>query len=116
MKERDMTSIRRTVLDQMKRTGKKQSPISEQFWVLKTEKLQKKVTSFKEEAKAYILSNFRNAKDILLVLQLVNPRIDFKKKNVPKALEGDDKGKGIEEQMQTMRIKELNIKGRGCDK
>ena len=44
-------------------------------------------------------------KDVLSVLRLVNPLIDFKKKYAPKALEGDDKGKHIEEQMQTMRIK-----------
>ena len=74
---------------------------------LNTEKLKKKVTYeiFREKAKTYILSEFKNPKDVLPTLRLVDPLDGFKGKYAPKKLEGDAAKDDIEKEMQTLRIK-----------
>ena len=74
---------------------------------LKTERLQHKVTFeiFTEKLKTFILSDFKNPKDVLPTLRLVDPLIGFKARNAPAALSDQEKGEEIEQQMQSMRIK-----------
>ena len=69
---------------------------------LKTERLQHKVTFeiFTEKVKTLILSDFKNPKDVLPTLGLIDPLIGFKTKNAPLALSDKEKGEDIEQQMQ----------------
>ena len=65
---------------------------------LKMERLQHKVTFeiFTEKLKTFVLSDFKNPKDVLPILRLVDPLIGFKARNVPAALSDKEKGEDIE--------------------
>ena len=61
---------------------------------LKVEKLSKKFSFevFREKAKTYILSDFKNPKDVLpIITKMVDPMGDFNKSNAPDELTEEKK-------------------------
>ena len=74
---------------------------------LRSERLNKKKSFeiIKDKLKTFILSDFKNPRDIIPVIWLMHLMKDFKKKNAQKKLEDSEKGITVEEAMQQQRIK-----------
>jgi hypothetical protein len=71
---------------------------------LKTERLVHKKTFevFRDKLTTYILSEFNNAKDILLVLKkMIDPMDIFKQNNTPKGLSEEDEKNSVQQAMQS---------------
>ena len=61
---------------------------------LKLQNLSKKVSFqvFREKVNTFIVSDFKNPKDVLpIITELVNPMVDFKKTNAPDKLTQKEK-------------------------